>query len=189
MMQRILCDDTYCIIKLLNLTSHFDQFRTGCLQMLRNDIFYCDITMCCGCRKHKCTCLNLIRNDRIFRLVQFLNTGNTDHVSSGSADIGSHPVQEICHINDMRLFRCILDDRLSLCHSCCHHDIDGGSYGNLIHINMGTTKAVCLRCYQTMVNVNLRTHGTESFQMQVDRTASDRTSARQCYFCIFIFSK
>ena len=55
---------------------------------------------------------------------------------------------------------------------------------------MGSVKSIRCGCHDgTVFDINSRTQGTESLQMQVDRTASDVTAAWQRYFCFFVFSK
>ena len=46
---------------------------------------------------------------------------------------------------------------------CCHHDIDGGTNGNFIHINMCTAKVLCLCRNQSTTNIHFCAHGTEAF--------------------------
>ena len=104
--------------------------------MLRNHVFHHDIALggCCG--KHKGSCLDLVRNDRVLRAMKLLHSADTDHIGSCTLDVGSHAVQEVCHINNMRLTGGVLDDRIALCHGSCHHNIDGRTYRNGIQENM-----------------------------------------------------
>ena len=189
MTQLSIGNDTNRIVELFYLASSLDQLCCGCFQMLRNDIFYKYITACCCNCKHESTCLDLIRNNRIFCLVKFLHSHNSNHIRSCSTNVCAHTVQKVCHINDMRFFRCILNDSLSLSHRCRHHNIDSCTNGYFIHINMCSAQAFCLCNYKSVGNVNRCAHGTESLDVQVDRTASNITSTRKCNFCLFIFSK
>ena len=83
---------TDCIIRLFDLTANLDQLCTDGLQMLRNDILDCHITLCGCCCKHECTGLNLIRNHGIFCLVKLFHTADTDDIRSCALNIGSHAV-------------------------------------------------------------------------------------------------
>ena len=84
--------------------------------------------MCRCCSHHKRACLNLIRNNGIFRAMQLLHAFDTDHICTCALDIGTHAVQKIGKINDMRFLCRILDNGLTFCHHSSHHDIDGSAY-------------------------------------------------------------
>jgi len=84
--------NTNRLIKLRHLTAHLDKLRRNCFQMLRNDILYHHVAAGDRCRTHKCTCLDLVRDDRIFGSMQLVDAADADHVGSGTLDIGSHAV-------------------------------------------------------------------------------------------------
>ena len=177
------------IIKLFYFASDLYQFRNGCFQMLWNDIQYCHISFGRCCRKHKGSCFDLIRNYGIFCTVQTRNATDLDHVRSCTSDIGSHAVQEVRHVYDMRLFCHILHDRCSLSHRCRHHNIDGRTHTYYVKINMLSYQSVGFSNNLAVFNLYICSQCAEPFQMLVNRSASDIASARKCYFRTFVFSK
>ena len=69
---------------------------------------------------------------------------DTDHIRSGSLDISAHAVQEVGHVNDVRLLGRILDDRLSDCAGSRHHNVDRRADRNYVHENMSTSHMITL---------------------------------------------
>ena len=158
--------------------------------MFRNYIFDQNIAACCRCSEHIGSCLDHIRHNRIICTVQHLHTSDTDHIRTGTLDIGTHAVQEVCCIYNVWLFCRIFNNGISFCHRCCHHNINGCTYRYSIHENMSSMKSVRCRCHDgTVFDIDGCTQCTEAFQMQIDRAASDVTATRQRYFCFFIFSE
>ena len=124
--------DTNRIIKLLNLTPDLLKLSSSSLKMLRNNITNSNITTSSRSSKHKRTSLDLVRNNRILRTMKRLNTTDTDHIRTGTLDIRPHTVQEIRHINNMRLPRSILNDRTASRHRSSHHNINSSTNRNHI---------------------------------------------------------
>ena len=181
--------NTNRIIKLLNLTADLLKLGSRSLQMLRNNITDRNITTRSSCRKHKRTSLDLIRNDRILRTMKLLNTTDTDHIRTGTLDIRTHAVQEVRHINNMRLPCSILNDRTTSRHRSSHHNIDGSAYRNHIQEDMAAMKILRLRNDRTMTDIHIRAKSTETFQMLIDRSAADITSTRKRNLRMFILTK
>ena len=157
--------------------------------MLRNHIEYCHVALCHGCSKHKGTCLNLIRNNRILRPVKSAYTFDLDHIRTCASDISSHAVQEVGNIYYMRLFCHIFKNRHTLCHRSCHHHIDRSSYADNVKINMASHKSVRIGKNLSVLNLHFRSKGTESLQMLIDRSASDIAPARKCHFRVLILTE
>ena len=151
------CTYTYCIIKFFNLTSDLFKFGSCCLKMFRDNILNCNIPASCGSSKHKSSCLDLVRNDRILCTMKFLNTLDTDNISSRTLDVGSHTVQEVRNVYNMRLSRCILDRSTARCHRSCHHNVDRRTYRYNIKENMASMKVLCLCNDRTMKDVHICT--------------------------------
>ena len=116
-------------------------------------------------------------------------TANLDHVRTCSTNVRSHTVQEVCHINNMRLFCHILKDRKSFCHRCCHHNVNRSSYAYHIKINVLSDQTLCFCDNLAMLDIHISTKRTKTFQMLVDWTASDIASSRKSDFCSFILTK
>ena len=157
--------------------------------MLRNHIEHCHISACCCSGKHKCSCFDLIRNDGVLCLMQGLHSTDLNHVCSCTTDICSHAVQEVRYIYNMWLFRYVLHDRKTVSHSCCHHYVDRCTYSHNIEIKMCSLQLFRFSKNLTIFNLYICSKCTESFQMLIDRSASDIASSRKCYFCSLVFSK
>ena len=157
--------------------------------MLRDHIQYGNVSLCRCRRKHKGSGFDLIRNDRILTLMECFHSADLDHIGSGSADIRSHTVQKVRHIHDMRLFRHIFHDRHTVCHCRSHHHVDRRADTDHVKIQMCAAKLFRLRNDLSMLDIHIGTQCAESFQMLVDRTASDIASARKRHLRTFIFSK
>ena len=84
--------------------------------MLRNHVFDRHIAVRRSGSKHKRAGFDLIRDDRIFRLMQSLYTTDPDHIRTCALDVRSHAVEEIRHVYDVRLTRTVLDNCIALCH-------------------------------------------------------------------------
>ena len=146
---------TYRIIKFFNLTSDLFKLCSCCFKMLRDNILYCNISTGCSSSKHKRSRFNLIRNDRVFCTMKFLNSFDTDNICSCTLDVCSHTVQEVGHVYDMWLSRRILDRSTSGCQRSSHHNIDRCTNRYNIQENMASVKVLCL-CYTcTMKDVYL----------------------------------
>ena len=180
---------THTVIVLFHFRTNFNKFRCDSFQMLGNDIADINISACRCCRDHIRSGFDLIRNDRIFTSMQTFYPANTNRVSTGTFDIGSHAVQEVGNIYDMRLFCRILDNCLSFCHTRRHHNIDCRTYTWTIQINMTSDQRLCIRINLSIMNRHGCAKLLKSFEMLVDRTASDLASTRKGYDRFFIFSE
>ena len=92
MTQAVRSGYTHGIIEFLNLGTDLDQLDRDCFQMLWDDVADQDIALGGSSGYHESTCLDLIRNDRILTGVKTLNAVNTDLVSTGTLDVGTHAV-------------------------------------------------------------------------------------------------
>ena len=156
--------------------------------MLWNYIFYHHIASGCCCCTHKGTSLDLIRNNRIFCAVKPLYAPDTDCVCSCTLNIGSHTVKEVCHIYDMGLLGSILKDRLSLCHSSSHHDIDGRSHRNHIQINMTCHQINGMGDHCSALNLYICSQRPEALNMLVNGAASDIAASGKRNLSALVFS-
>ena len=71
--------------------------------------------------------------------MELLNALDADHIGARALDAGAHAVQEVGHVNDVRLLGRILDDRLSDCAGSRHHNVDRRADRNYVHENMSTS--------------------------------------------------
>ena len=188
-MKSLACTYTNGIIKFFYFTSNFFQLGCGSFQMFRNNILYGNISTCCCCCKHEGSCFNLIRNDRILCAVKLLYTFNTDHISTCALNVRTHAVQEIGNVYNMGLSGCVLNNGTSGSQGSSHHNIDRCTNRYNIQKNMTAMEVFCFSNNCSMKNIYRCSKCPESFQMLVNRTASDVTASRKRHFCMFIFAK
>ncbi|MPM09900.1 hypothetical protein SDC9_56223 [bioreactor metagenome] len=55
--------------------------------------------------------LNLVRNDGICAVMQFVHTSNFNDVGAGSRDVGPHCIEKVGEIDDVRFSGGVLNDR------------------------------------------------------------------------------
>ena len=130
--------------------------------MLRDDISDCDITARSRCGKHISARFDLVGDDAVIRPVKLLHAVNTDHIRTGTLDIGAHRIQQICHVHHMGLFRNIFQDRASLCKTGGKHHIYSSAYGNLIKINTRPYKPLGIYNDHTVLDAPYRAKCTEA---------------------------
>ena len=157
--------------------------------MLRDNILDCNITLCCHGSAHKCSRLNLIRDNRILCAMQLMHAADTDNIRTCALNIGAHAVKEVCHVNNMRLFRRIFKNCIALSQSCRHHHVDCRTNCHNIKINMRAAELLRLCDNHTIFNTDLCAKHLETFKMLVDWAAADITSARKGYFRTFVLSE
>ncbi len=188
-MQSLGCNNANCTVKLLHLATNLKELCCRGLQMLGNDIFYHDITLCRSGCKHKGPRLNLIRNNRVLCLVKLLHTADTNNIRTCTFDIGSHTVQEIRNVYDMWLPRAVLNNRISIRHRSRHHDIDRRPHRNGVKENMTAVQMICLCNNKSVPDRNLGAKRLKAFQVKVDRSAADVTSSRKRNLRLFVFAE
>ena len=138
------------VIKLLYVHADFFQFFCNRLKMLRNNIFYKNIALCSSSGNHKCTGFYLVRDNGVICAVKPLHASYFDNVSTCTHDICAHRVEEVCKVNDMRLFCSIFNNGKSLCLNGCKHGVHGSSYGNDIEEYLISVKSVCCKVYHAL---------------------------------------
>ena len=108
--------------------------------------------------------------------MQALHPADPDNICTGALDLGTHTVQEVRKVNDMRLFGRVVDEGLALRFHSCQHNVHRGADGNHIEENV----AACERafsCQHAADFFRFRADGTETLQVLVHRTGADLTAA------------
>ena len=157
--------------------------------MFGNNIFYRYISFCDRCRKHKGSGFDLVRDNGIFTSVQLRYTFDTNHIGSGTFNFCPHTVKEIRQIYHMGFFGRILNGCFAFRHGRRHHYINSSAYGYHIQIYMAAMQIFRIRNYHPMLNADIRTEGTKTFDVLVYRAQTDIAASRKGYLCLFIFSK
>ena len=172
----------------MDLASHFNKLGTDRLKVLGDYVLDCYIAHGSCCCHHKGSGFDLIRDDGVLCTMKLLNALDTDDISTCALYIGSHTVEEVGNINDVRFLSRVLDDGLTLCHSSCHHDVDGGSYADNIEVDVTSDKLISFGI-NDVLNVDLSTKRCKSLDMLVNRTKPDMASAGKCNSGILILAK
>ena len=100
-----------------------------------------------------------------------LDASDLDDVGTGAADIGTHGVQEVGQVDDVRLFCGIFNDREASRLDGCQHDVHGGTDRNDVHVDGVAVQVVC-----SGVDERVLLHGDggaehfEPFEVLVDGT-------------------
>ena len=118
----------YRVVQLNQLAAYLVQLGRDGLHMLGDDIADHDVASGDGGGAHEGSRLYLIGDDRIVRTVEPFYSADPDDIGARTSDIGSHAVQEVCHIDHMRLLGYIFDDGLVCRQHRRQHDIDRRSY-------------------------------------------------------------
>ena len=153
--------------------------------MTRNNILHQNRTAagCNGC--HEGARLDLIRNDGVIAAMQALYTANLDHISTGALNIRAHCIQEVRQIDNVRLLRAVLHNRLTLGQNSCEHDVHGRADRNNVKINMCAVQTVlgCLDPDVTALGQRyLCAQSFKTLDVLVDRTdAAEVAAAWHCY--------
>ena len=131
--------------------------------MLGNYVFHHNVSHSCSGSAHKCSCLNLVRNNRIACTMKLFHSTDTDNIRTCAFNISTHTVQEVRHIYYMGLSCRIFNGGISLSHGCCHHNVNGSSYRNHIQENMLSKQLICFCNNCAMDNIHRCSQGSESF--------------------------
>ena len=172
------------VIALDDLGSGLHQLCGDRFHMRRDDVLDHHVTARRSRRDHIGSRLDLIRDDRIGTSVQFLSALDTDNIRSGALDGGSHHVQEVCDIDNMRLLRHVLKNSLSFCAGGRKHHVDCCADRDYVEENLGASQLCCL-CpdhVPALIHVDLGTESAHTLDVLVDRTSADHASARKGQF-------
>ena len=110
--------------------------------------------------------------------MQIVFAVDLDDICACASDISAHRVEEIRNINDVRLLGCILDNCLSLSPYSRKHSVHRSAYSNEIEIDLVAYQLVSLDMVCAPLYLVGSAQSFESFQVLVDRSVTERTSAR-----------
>ena len=122
--------------------------------------------------------------------MQLLHTLDTDDIGTGTLDAGSHAVQEVGKIHNMRLLRRILNDGIAPGKRGCHDHVNGCPHRYHIHIDMASEQLVCLRNHHAgRCHPNIGSKRAEPLDVLINRTQSDITAARKRHLRLLVLAK
>ncbi len=137
-----------------------------------------DITPGCRRGNHQGARFNLIRNHCIGRAVKMLLSSDSNDICAGTFDSCAHTVEEVRKINDMRLFCGIINNRGSVCLGSSQHDIDRSADCHHIKKDIISGELFCIGRNQSAAFFSFCTKGCKPFQVLIDRSGTDFTTAR-----------
>ncbi len=111
--------------------------------------------------------------------LQPLHALDDDPVGAGALDLGAHGAQEIRQIDDFGLARRILEHRLALGEGRRHHEILGAGDGDRLEHQARALAGAGARLDVAVLDVNVRAHGLQAGDVNVDRARADRAAAGQ----------
>ena len=177
-LQRILADNAYLINILLNHGTCLTQLGNQRLLVLRQNIFHNNITAGHSSSNHISACLNTVRNNSIVCAVQLLYTLNADSIGTGAADFGTHLVQIVGQIDNLRFLGSIFQNSSTLSKRSCHHNIFGSTYAREIKINAGTLQSLRSTCFNIAMSLlDFYTQSLKALEMNINRTGADSAAA------------
>src|SRR6478735_8995804 len=86
----------------------------------------------------KCSRLDTVGNDSVLSGTESLNTLDLYRRSSGTFNAGSHLIQKLSEIVDLRFLSGVVNDRPSLRQRGCHHHVFGAGDRDLFEVNVAT---------------------------------------------------
>jgi hypothetical protein len=116
--------------------------------------------------------------------VQAFHTVDGDGVGAGASDVGTHGDQEVGQVDHFRLARGVLQDAAAIGQGSGHHDVLGTGHADGIKEEVCTTQAAFRRLGLDVAtfDVDGRTHGFKTTDVQVHRTRTNGATARQSHF-------
>ena len=99
---------------------------------------------------------------------------NGNNVGTGAAHTRTHLVKIVGKVYNFRFFGRIFQNRGTICHCCCHHNIFGCAHTRKIEVNIGTGHAFRRRSFNiAMPLFNFYAQCFKTFQVQINRPCAD----------------
>ena len=147
--------------------------------MLGNDVFDQDFSPDGGGGGHVGAGLDLVGDDGVGAAVELLHAVDLDGVRTGAANVRAHGVEEVGKIDDVRLARCIFDDRASLGEHGGDHNVHRRADGDLIEIYARAAQPSAGDVRGDEIgNIDLRAEGVHALDVLVDRPDAEVAAAR-----------
>jgi hypothetical protein len=132
------------------------------------------------CARHQVgTGLDPVRQNVVARAAQALDTLDHDLVGPGAADLRAHRDQEVGEIDDLRLARRVLDDRLAFGERRGHQQVLGAGDGDGLEHQARADQAVRARTDVAVLDLDVRAHRLQSRDVDVHGPRADRAAAGQ----------
>ena len=115
--------------------------------------------------------------DGVRSAMQFVYALDAHDVSAGARNAGAHGHQAVGEIHHFRFTRGILDHRLALGQTGCHHQVLGTGYGHHVSEQSCALEASCLGVYIPLFHGHLGTHRRQALDVLVHRSRTDGAAA------------
>src|SRR3990167_1504902 len=125
-----------------------------------------------------------VRHHAVSSTVQTLNAINGDGVGAGTGDFAAHGIDEVGQVDHLRFAGGVFQHRAALGQRSSHHDVFGTGHADDIEEEVRTAQAAFRRLGLDIAafHVDLRAHGFETTDVQVDRTRTNGAATRQRHF-------
>ena len=168
----------YARLVAVDLGAGFHQLFQHRLQQVGSGIFQFDPAAGHGRRDQVGSGFYPVRQDVVAGSTQFFHALYLDPAGSRSADFRAHAVKAQRQVGHLGFPCGIFDDGSAFCQRCGHHQVFRAGNGHRIEVDISAMQTFSLRLYVTVVHGNLRAHGGQSFQVQVNRPRTNGAAAR-----------
>ena len=128
--------------------------------------------------------LDTVRHHAVVGRVQALDAIDDDGVGTSALDLAAHGVDEVGQVDHFRLARGVLQHAAALGQGSGHHDVLGTGHADGVEEEVRTAQATLRRLGLDVAgfDFDLRAHGLEATDVQVDRARANGATARQGHF-------
>ena len=106
---------------------------------------------------------------------------NGHYGGAGIPNIGTHLIQNIRQGNHLRLTGRIAQKGFPFGQNSCHHQVFRTGYGGEVEINITPHQAASRSLHISMFELDVRPQAGQTFEVQVDGSRTNGTTARQRY--------
>lgn len=140
-----------------------------------------DATTGNGCSDQVGTGFDTVGHDIETRAVETLDTVDDDGIGTRTLNLRTHGDQAVGQVDHFRLAGGVFQHAAALGQGRRHHDVLGAGHADHIEEEVRATQAAFRRLGLDVAafHVDLRAHGLEPTDVQVDRTRADGATARQ----------
>jgi len=152
------------------------QLENHRVELLDRRVLHYDVSAgYCRCH-HQRTRLDTVRDHSVLGAVQTLPPLDLDHMSAGAADSCTHRDQHTAEVLDLGLARSVFNCGPPSAERGRHHYVLGSPDGGIIEPQARTGQMIgpCLDI--TIAELNARTQGAQTPDMQIDRACADRAT-------------
>ena len=115
------------------------------------------------------TGFNAVGNDVVAAAAQAFDAFDGNHVAARAYDAGAHAIETTGQVRHFRFARGIFNHRDAVRQGRGHHQVFGAGDRHHVHKNARTLKTFGARLDIAVFDDDLRTHGLQALDMQIDR--------------------